>query len=216
VNGEPPVVVRNDVAWESIDLGRFDNIVISPGPGRPSRPGDLGIGRYAILQGGMPLLGICLGHQAVCDVLGGEVAHAPRPRHGQISRISHDGSELFAGIPSPFAAVRYHSLAVTRLPAELEASAWSADGVLMAVRHRGAPIWGVQFHPESISTEHGRTLLANFRDLTAAHWENVPRAPGDGAAADAEFAETMVKARVMAAALRNGSAELGKGVTAVF
>ncbi|HEU5155919.1 MAG TPA: aminodeoxychorismate synthase component I [Streptosporangiaceae bacterium] len=170
VNGVAPVVVRNDVAWESLDLCRFDNIVISPGPGRPSRPGDLGIGRRAIREGGLPLLGVCLGHQAICAEFGGEVARAREPRHGRISRIRHDRSDLFAGIPSPFSAVRYHSLAVTRLPAELEATAWSADGVLMGVRHRDAPIWGVQFHPESIRTEHGHRLMANFRDLTAAYW----------------------------------------------
>jgi para-aminobenzoate synthetase len=169
VNGQPPVVVRSDVAWSDIAIQDFDNVVISPGPGRPERETDFGVSRQAILASGLPVLGVCLGHQGICHLFGGEVGHAPAPIHGRISAVLHTGKDIFAGIPSPFDAVRYHSLTVTGLSDELEAMAWTEDGVLMGVRHRSLPIWGVQFHPESISSRYGRELLANFRDLTIAH-----------------------------------------------
>lgn len=166
VNGVEPVVVRNDVDWDSLDLTKFDNIVVSPGPGRPSTSHDLGISARAIVDSDLPILGVCLGHQAICHLLGGEVDLAPEPMHGRISEIVHDGVGLFDGIPSPYSVVRYHSLTALDLPDELEACAWTADGIVMAVRHRSRPMWGVQFHPESVSTEYGRELLSNFRDLT--------------------------------------------------
>ncbi|KZF02461.1 aminobenzoate synthetase [Rhodococcus sp. EPR-157] len=166
VNGVEPVVVRNDVDWDSLDLAKFDNIVVSPGPGRPSTSHDLGISARAIVDSDLPILGVCLGHQAICHLLGGEVDLAPEPMHGRISEIVHDGVGLFDGIPSPYSVVRYHSLTAMDLPDELEACAWTADGIVMAVRHRSRPMWGVQFHPESVSTEYGRELLSNFRDLT--------------------------------------------------
>ncbi|MFI8995039.1 aminodeoxychorismate synthase component I [Streptomyces sp. NPDC053542] len=166
VNGEPPVVVRNDADWAGIPFADVDNIVVSPGPGTPERPADLGISARAIRESGLPVLGVCLGHQAICHLAGAEVGHAPEPMHGRLSDVRHSGQDIFAGLPSPFPVVRYHSLAVTGLPAELEALAWTEDGVLMGVRHRTAPLWGVQFHPESISSTYGRELLANFRDLT--------------------------------------------------
>lgn len=166
VNGVEPVVVRNDVDWDSLDLAKFDNIVVSPGPGRPSTSHDLGISARAIVDSDLPILGVCLGHQAICHLLGGEVDLAPEPMHGRISEIVHDGVGLFDGIPSPYSVVRYHSLTALDLPDELEACAWTADGIVMAVRHRSRPMWGVQFHPESVSTEYGRELLSNFRDLT--------------------------------------------------
>ncbi|OLZ60606.1 aminodeoxychorismate synthase, component I [Streptomyces sp. IMTB 2501] len=168
VNGQEPVVIRNDADWSVLDLRDFDNVVISPGPGRPDRHQDFGIGAQAILEWDLPLLGVCLGHQGICHLLGAEVRHAPEPRHGRLSSVSHTGRDLFAGLPSPFRVVRYHSLAVTALPEEIEPLAWSEDGVLMGVRHRTRPLWGVQFHPESVSTEYGHELLANFRDLTRA------------------------------------------------
>nr|WP_296780277.1 aminodeoxychorismate synthase component I [Rhodococcus sp. (in: high G+C Gram-positive bacteria)] len=168
VNGIEPVVVRNDVDWDSLDLRAFDNIVVSPGPGRPTTPHDLGISARAITDTDLPILGVCLGHQALCQLLGGTVDLAPVPMHGRISEIEHTGVDLFAGIPSPYSVVRYHSLTAIALPDELEPCAWTDDGLVMAVRHRSRPMWGVQFHPESISTEYGRELLANFRDLTAA------------------------------------------------
>ncbi|QEV04990.1 aminodeoxychorismate synthase component I [Streptomyces prasinus] len=169
VNGQQPTVIRNDVDWSEIRFEDFGNIVISPGPGTPHREADLGLSARIIRESGLPVLGVCLGHQAICHLLGGEVEHAPEPMHGRISAVSHVGRDIFQGIPSPFSAVRYHSLAVTALPPELEALAWTEDGLLMGVRHRSAPLWGVQFHPESISSEYGRELLANFRDLSREH-----------------------------------------------
>ncbi|MFC9789548.1 aminodeoxychorismate synthase component I [Rhodococcus sp. NPDC127528] len=166
VNGREPVVVQNDADWSAVRLSDFDNIVVSPGPGRPERRRDFGIGRNAFTDSGLPVLGVCLGHQGLCHLFGGRVSSAPEPMHGRICSVRHSGTELFAGIPSPFRVVRYHSLAVDELPPDLVAEAWTDDHVLMAVRHRELPLWGVQFHPESICTEHGRELLANFRDLT--------------------------------------------------
>jgi para-aminobenzoate synthetase len=165
VNGQAPVVVRNDVDWSEIERDQFDGVVVSPGPGRPDRPADFGISARAIGELGLPVLGVCLGHQGICHLLGGVVDHAPTPMHGRISAVHHTRADLFAGLPSPFMAVRYHSLAARDLPEELELVAWTEDGVVMGVRHRRQPLWGVQFHPESIRTEYGYELLANFRNL---------------------------------------------------
>ncbi len=163
VTGVAPTVVRNDEpGWTAAELDRYDNVIISPGPGRPERPADFGICADAIRIATIPLLGVCLGHQGICHVHGGEVGPTPQVRHGQVSNIVHRGSDIFDGLPSPFEAVRYHSLAITRLPADLEPIATTSDGLVMAVRHRHRPQWGVQFHPESIRTEHGDRLLANF------------------------------------------------------
>ncbi|WP_434590232.1 aminodeoxychorismate synthase component I [Brevibacterium sp. 1718] len=169
VNECAPTLVPND--WEEFELSvldEFDNVVISPGPGTPGRPADFGICAEVIEHSPIPVLGVCLGHQGIAYVRGGAVVHAPEPRHGRVSQISHTGNELFAGIPSPFSAVRYHSLAATDLPDCLEATAWSGDGVIQALRHRTKPQWGVQFHPESIASEEARTLLQNFAELTEA------------------------------------------------
>lgn len=174
VNGVPPVVVKNDIPWEALNFDEFDNVVISPGPGRPTTPRDLGISSRVVLETELPIFGVCLGHQAICQLLGGSVDLAPIPMHGRISDVVHSGVDLFAGIPSPFAVVRYHSLTAIDLPDELEACAWTADGIVMGVRHRTRPVWGVQFHPESISTQYGRELLANFRDLTRARASSTP------------------------------------------
>jgi para-aminobenzoate synthetase len=169
-NGVEPAVVRNDEAsWEELSRLRFDNVVLSPGPGHPGRTRDFGACAEAIRRCEVPLLGVCLGHQGLGWVHGGRVGPAPQPLHGQVRVVEHTGSPLFAGIPRRFAATLYHSLCLERpLPPPLEEIAWSDDGVAMAVAHRERPQWGVQFHPESIATEHGRRLLANFRDLTAA------------------------------------------------
>lgn len=169
VVGQAPTVVRNDET-ATVDFGRFDAVVISPGPGHPARPADFGISAAAILDGGLPTLGVCLGHQGVAHLFGGRVVHAPEPRHGRLSAVSHLGDGLFKDLPSPFDVVRYHSLVATDLPPELEATAWSDDGLIMGLRHRARPIWGVQFHPESICSQYGRELLANFRDLAMAWW----------------------------------------------
>jgi para-aminobenzoate synthetase len=170
-NGDEPIVVRNDEAsWEELSRLAFDNVVVSPGPGRPDRQADFGVCGVAIEQADVPLLGVCLGHQGLGWKSGARVVHAPEPMHGRVSAVLHEDSPLFAGIPREFQAVRYHSLCVQQpLPDELEPIAWTSDGVLMAVAHKTRPRWGVQFHPESISTEYGRKLLANFRDLTTEH-----------------------------------------------
>src|SRR3954451_23886709 len=169
VNGEEPIVVRNDEqSWEDLAALAVDNIVISPGPGRPEHARDVGMSLEALRRAEVPLLGVCLGHQALAHVAGGVIDHAPEVMHGRASEIHHDGRGVFAGIPQAFTAVRYHSLAVgvNTLPPTLRVTAWTAENVVMGLEHRERPVWGVQFHPESISTEHGATLLRNFRDLT--------------------------------------------------
>jgi para-aminobenzoate synthetase len=168
-NGEEPVVVKNDGAtWDELSRWEVDNIVISPGPGRPDHDKDFGVCADAIANSEVPLLGVCLGHQGLGWIAGGEVVHAPEVMHGRLSAVIHEESPLFAGIPREFPAVRYHSLCVAQpLPDDLDPIAWTSDGVLMGVAHKHRPLWGVQFHPESISTAYGRRLLANFRDLTA-------------------------------------------------
>ena len=164
--GADPIVYRNDALSieDALDLAP-DRLVISPGPGRPEDAG-LSVGYMAELGPQIPTLGVCLGLQAAVVAFGGSVGLAPEPRHGKTSPISHDGKGVFAGMPNPFDATRYHSLAVTALPDVLEATAHSDDGVLQGVRHRELPIAAVQFHPESIMTVHGKQLLANFVDDT--------------------------------------------------
>jgi para-aminobenzoate synthetase len=167
VNGREPLVVRNDeTSWDELERLEFDNLVLSPGPGRPERARDFGVCAEAIRRCERPLLGVCLGMQGLGWIEGGTVERAPQPLHGRVVAVKHDGSRLFAGIPCPFQATRYHSLALAHpLPSSLREIA-TCDGVPMAIEHRDRPQWGVQFHPESIATEHGAQLLANFRDLT--------------------------------------------------
>ncbi|MER6137651.1 aminodeoxychorismate synthase component I [Streptomyces sp. NPDC001815] len=170
VNGEEPTVVLNDAPADARpDLREFDNVVVSPGPGHPGRPRDFGISATVLAESTIPVLGVCLGHQGIAAAENGRVAAAPQPRHGHLSRIRHDGEDLFRGLPQDFTAVRYHSLSVREpLPASLKGTAWAEDGVLMGLRHRSRPLWGVQFHPESVLTEFGHRLFLNFRGLTAA------------------------------------------------
>ncbi|RVW08739.1 aminodeoxychorismate synthase component I [Prescottella agglutinans] len=175
VNGVPPHVVKNDADWAAVPLEDFDNIVISPGPGRPDRKRDFGISARAIANREVPVLGVCLGHQGLCHLFGSNVGLAPVPMHGRLSSISHTGSGIFTDLPSPFRAVRYHSLIVEDLPPDLEAHAWTDDGLIMAAKHRRHPLWGVQFHPESICTQYGLDLLANFRDLSPSRGHPSPR-----------------------------------------
>ncbi len=167
VNGREPLVVRNDeVSWAELDRLDFDNVVISPGPGRPERAEDFGVCADLIRHCERPLLGVCLGLQGMGWAEGGRVERAPEPMHGRVASIKHDGTALFAGIPSPFQATRYHSLALARpLPSSLRETA-TADGIPMALENVFRPQYAVQFHPESIATEHGKRLLENFRDLT--------------------------------------------------
>jgi para-aminobenzoate synthetase len=180
VNGELPLVIRNDqINWDEIKEIAFDNIVISPGPGRPEKSADFGVCRQIIENANMPLLGVCLGHQGLGYLHGGRVIHAPEVRHGRLSKIFHNGSELFQGIPNQFSVVRYHSLLVAdELPESLEKIAWTEAGLVMGLRHRYLPFWGVQFHPESICTEYGQKLLENFRDITLEFTNKLPISSG--------------------------------------
>ncbi|RKS08419.1 para-aminobenzoate synthetase [Nocardiopsis sp. Huas11] len=165
VYGTEPLVLRNDAPeWNSLDLADLDGVILSPGPGRPQHPRDTGRCAELLAHSDLPVLGVCLGHQIIAHADGARVSPAPEPRHGHLTRVRHSGTELFDGVPQDFHAVRYHSLSAPEpLPASLEATAWSEDGVLMALRHRSLPRWGVQFHPESVATEHGALLLENFR-----------------------------------------------------
>ncbi|HMW49461.1 MAG TPA: aminodeoxychorismate/anthranilate synthase component II [Cellvibrionaceae bacterium] len=164
-------VVAND-EWSLEQVGDFapSHIVISPGPCTPNEAG-ISLQVIARFGGLVPILGVCLGHQAIGQALGGQVVRAPRAVHGKTSLVHHDGKGVFAGVPNPFSAVRYHSLVLAEdnLPAELEVSAWTESpnepAVIMGVRHKFWPLEGVQFHPESILSEHGHQLLQNFLRL---------------------------------------------------
>ena len=154
-------VARHDSIDVAGALGGYDGIVISPGPGAPQDAGiSVALAKECVAQR-KPLLGVCLGHQALGLACGGLVTRTA-PMHGKIAAVRHDASGLFAGLPSPFDATRYHSLAVSDLPAALIANAWSADGTVMAMRHRDAPAHGLQFHPESVATAQGAALIAAF------------------------------------------------------
>jgi para-aminobenzoate synthetase len=170
-SGEEPVVVNNDaVSWRVLSRSDFDAIVLSPGPGRPERWHDFGVCRDILRYSEIPVLGICLGHQGIGNLLEGGVSTAPMAMHGRLSRIRHDDTGLFEGIPQDFSVVRYHSLAITSpMGPEGHEVAWSEDGVVMGIEHRTRPMWGVQFHPESIATEHGRAIAENFYAMAARH-----------------------------------------------
>jgi len=160
-------VARNDECdIESIAAAKPDHIMISPGPCDPDKAG---ISNAVVREfsGKIPLFGVCLGHQCVGQVFGGRIVRAERLMHGKTSPIHHDQSGIFAGVPTPFDATRYHSLLVEResLPEELEVTAWTEEGEIMGLQHRKLPVYGVQFHPESILTRHGKQLLANFLEI---------------------------------------------------
>jgi anthranilate synthase component 2 len=160
-------VVRNDaISLEEIEARAPARIVISPGPCTPSEAG-ISVPLIRRFAGRVPMLGVCLGHQAIGQAFGGRVVRAHRVMHGKLSPVTHAGTGVFEGLPSPFKATRYHSLAIERgsLPATLEVTATAEDGEIMGVRHREYAIEGVQFHPEAILTEHGKRLLANFLGL---------------------------------------------------
>jgi len=168
--GAQTVVVRNDKVPSVVDRGGFDGVLISPGPGTPA---DAGASCQVIREcaaSGIPMLGVCLGHQALGEVYGGTVTHAPELMHGKTSQIMHDGAGVLAGLPAPFTATRYHSLAVVTgtISDELEVTAHvtSAFGpIIMGLQHRTLPLFGVQFHPESVLTEGGHRLLANWLEI---------------------------------------------------
>jgi anthranilate synthase/aminodeoxychorismate synthase-like glutamine amidotransferase len=162
--GAEPVVYRNDaIDVAGIRAERPDAVLISPGPGRPEE-GGVSLAAIRALAGEIPLLGVCLGHQCIGQSYGGSVVAAPHLMHGKTSEIHHDGKGIFAGLPNPFVATRYHSLVVRpeSVPDELEVTATSTDGVVMGLRHRTWRVEGVQFHPESVLTASGPALLANF------------------------------------------------------
>ena len=160
VTGVLPTVVQHD-AVSSEEVLDHSHVILSPGPGHPASPADFAVGGAVLLDGSRPVLGVCLGMQGLVTAYGGVVERV-EPAHGDVALISHDGAGVFDKMPSPFEAVRYHSLAATSLPSSLVATAWSADGVVMGVRHRSLPLEGVQFHPESILSTHGFALIANF------------------------------------------------------
>jgi anthranilate synthase component II len=162
--GEDVKVVRNDeVTLDAIAAMAPARIVISPGPCTPNEAG-VSLGAIERFAGKVPILGVCLGHQAIGQAFGGKVVHARELMHGKVSSIHHAGKGVFAGLPSPYPATRYHSLAIERAscPEALEITAWTEDGEIMGVRHKTLAVEGVQFHPESILTEHGHALLKNF------------------------------------------------------
>ena len=164
--GHAPAVMRNDeVTMADIERLTPERIVISPGPGRPE---DAGVTVEVIRRFGerIPILGVCLGHQAIGHAFGGSVVRAPTQMHGKVSTVHHDGRGVFAGVSQPFVAGRYHSLVVSEpVPETLETSARTEDGIVMGVRHRKWPVHGVQFHPESVLTGEGRQILRNFLEL---------------------------------------------------
>ena len=162
--GQDVKVVRNDeLSVEEIERLAPERIVLSPGPCTPNEAG-VSLEVIRRMAGKVPLLGVCLGHQAIGQAFGGKIVHAKTLMHGKISQIHHANKGVFEGLPSPYNATRYHSLAIERAscPPELEVTAWTEDGEIMGVRHRSLPVEGVQFHPESILTEHGHELLRNF------------------------------------------------------
>jgi anthranilate synthase component 2 len=166
--GYPTEVLRSDAATASAMAARHpDGVILSPGPGRPEDAGCM-TELTRVLDPSTPLLGVCLGHQAVGVAFGAPVERAPAPVHGKTSAIHHGGTGLFEGMPNPFQAGRYHSLVIRRdrVPADLEVTAETGDGLVMAVRHRTLPRFGVQFHPESILTPDGPRLVENFLRLT--------------------------------------------------
>ncbi len=169
VGGESPVIVPNSTPYAYLPLQWADAVVLSPGPGRPSEEADFGVCAEVIARCGLPVLGICLGHQGIAEFFGGTTAHAPEPVHGIVDTVTHTATGLFEGLPQDLPVVRYHSLVSTGLPDELEAVAWNADGLVMGLAHRELPVWGVQFHPESIETQGGHRILSNFLQMASRH-----------------------------------------------
>lgn len=169
VAGDLPDVVEHDEVSADVLLGAgYTHLVLSPGPGNPDTEADFSVGRRLLREARVPVLGVCLGMQGLVSVYGGEVRQVA-PAHGEVAVVEHDGTGIFDGVPQGFHAVRYHSLAAVTLPAVLSATAWceGVDGrVVMGVAHVEKPLWGVQFHPESILTEHGAVMIGNFLDLS--------------------------------------------------
>jgi anthranilate synthase component 2 len=167
--GEEVVVYRNDkISLAEIEELKPERLVISPGPCTPNEAG-ISVEAIKHFAGKLPILGVCLGHQSIAQAYGGKIVRAERLMHGKTSPVFHDDRELFAGLPDPFDATRYHSLIVERssLPDCLEITAWTVEGEIMGMRHKELPVWGMQFHPESILTVDGMDMLKNFLDMTS-------------------------------------------------
>ncbi len=203
-SGEEPVVVNNDaVSWRVLSRSDFDAIVLSPGPGRPERWHDFGVCRDILRYSEIPVLGICLGHQGIGNLLEGGVGSAPMAMHGRLSRVRHSDSGLLEGIPQDFSVVRYHSLAITtKVGPEGIETAWADDGVVMGVEHRSRPMWGVQFHPESVATEHGKAIAENFYAMASRHRRSRPKPAHPAATASAPAPARRRRAGVGAAGMR--------------
>ncbi len=169
VTGTVPAVVEHDeVSAEEVLAGGWTHLVLSPGPGTPDDERDFSVGRRLLLESPVPVLGVCLGMQGLVSAYGGRVGQV-EPAHGDVAAVAHDGTGAFTGLPSPFDAVRYHSLAALEVPDVLAVNAWCdvpAGRVVMGVAHRRRPLWGVQFHPESVLTAYGDRLLGNFLRLS--------------------------------------------------
>jgi len=169
VLGEEVVVYRNDkITLAEIEALAPQRLVVSPGPRTPNEAG-ISVAAIKHFAGKLPILGVCLGHQSIGQAYGGQIVRAERLMHGKTSPVFHDGRELYAGLPDPFDATRYHSLLIERasLPECLEITAWTAEEEIMGIRHRELPIWGMQFHPESILTVTGMDMLKNFLQMTS-------------------------------------------------
>ena len=179
INGIEPIVMAHDAPeLYCLDDNLYDNIILSPGPGHPDNEQDFATGKSIISCIDKPILGVCLGHQGIFSTLGGSVDRAATPVHGCVSKIFHNQDTLFANMPSPFQAMRYHSLICTGpIPAELTITAWTEDHCIMGLAHRFKPIWGIQYHPESIATEYGHQLLVNFLNLTANYYQQHHQTP---------------------------------------
>lgn len=162
VTGELPLILNHKkISLAALKQLSPTHIILSPGPGNPTKKKDFAIGAAILKNFDLPILGVCLGHQGICAFFGAEIKHAARVMHGHKSQITHNKKGLFKNIPSPFTAMRYHSLIAENLPEELEATA-HAGSEIMAIQHKTSPIFGVQFHPESIGTEHGMKIIENF------------------------------------------------------
>lgn len=173
INGAPPLVLKNDaLSWEQIEKLDYDNIVISPGPGNPENNEDFGVCKDAILYSNKPIMGVCLGHQGIAHLFDGKVKQANIVMHGRSSDIYHTGQDIFKNIPSPFSAVRYHSLYVENPGEGMETIARTDIGMSMGAKHKNRPIWSVQFHPESIKSQYGHEIFMNFRNLTISYMKS--------------------------------------------
>jgi anthranilate synthase component 2 len=163
------VVVPNTISMKDVEKINPGAIMISPGPGHPANPQDIGTCLDIIREARVPLLGVCLGHQAIAVAFGGEVSHSPSgPLHGKTTLISHRGNSIFQGLPNPLVGGRYHSLVITKLPNELEVTATTEDGIIMGIKHKQRLIFGLQFHPESVLTPDGLMIVENFLKMVRA------------------------------------------------